>query len=387
MNINEIGDHASLAAITPEWEALSQRVAGRNPFVTPQFMLPYLEYIGVTYDYRVLAARDGGRLVGLSPTFARRVGRPGLRIRRISFPTHGTSPPFELLVEEGREDVAKAFAEHWRVSRDWDLIELQNVPSTSPTEGLLRAATSGSVLRLSGTPGRASLYVSIVGTWEDYWKSISKNVRAASKRALRRCMETGETRLVAFPGDVPDVARATDWVADVTRRSWKTPDGGAAEREQSMARFLGSLAAAGMLDIRFVMIDDRPIAYLINILYRNQLNAYHTAYDLAYMSHGPTLLLLQESINECYRRGYDVYDLLGERQQHLRRWTSEYVRYHDLRITRDTPLARMRASLYCRARDWRLARVRRSTEEHKAQAKSAVRTEEAGESGGGAAKD
>lgn len=372
MIVDEIRDHEALMAVREEWASLTERVSSRNPFVTPQFMLPYLRHLGTRYDCRVLVARENDRLIGLCPTFIRRAGRASRLFRRISFPTHGTSPPFELVVEEGREDVVAAFVEYWKKSRDWDLIELQNVPATSPTEAMLETAVSRARLRMTSVRHRTSLFVPAVGTWEQYWRSIPKKTRAASKRSLRLCSELGEVRIVAYPTDFDDAGRAVEWIRDITRRSWKTGDE-PAKSDDSMGGYVFELAAGGLLEILFLHINDRPIAYLINILYKRQLNAYHTAYDLQYMPQGPTVLLLHHSISECFQAGYPVYDLLGERQLHVRRWSSTFVQYSDLRITRRTPWARLLADLYCRVRDDRVRRARQLTDDQKTEAKGAAR--------------
>jgi CelD/BcsL family acetyltransferase involved in cellulose biosynthesis len=145
-----------------------------------------------------------------------------------------------------------------------------------------------------------------------------------------------------------------------------------------MGTYVAELAAAGLVEILFLQINDRPIAYLINILYKRQLNAFHTAYDLNYMPQGPTVLLLHHSIDECFRMGYDAYDLLGERQLHVRRWSSHFVQYSDLRITRRTSWSRLRAYLYCRIRDERVRRARQSTDDQKTEAKGAAHARRAG---------
>lgn len=375
MTVDEIRDHASLLAVRSEWTALVERVSGRNPFVAPQFMLPYLNHLGTRYDCRVLVARENTRMIGFCPTFIRRSGRSWLPIRRISFPTHGTSPPFEIVVEDGREDVVVSFVEHWKKSHDWDLIELQNVPATAQTEAMLQTAVSRAGLRLSGENGRISIYVPIAGTWEDYFRSLPKKYRAATRRSARLCAEAGEVRIVSYPADLTEFDRALAWIADITRRSWKT--GHEAAAQDGMGSLLTELAAEGLLEICFVTINEKPVAYLVNILYKRQLNAYHTAYDLDYMPQGPTAMLLQHSIIQCFRNGYPVYDLLGDRQLHIRRWSSTYVQYRNLRITRNTPLARLRAELFCRLRDERLRHARRSTNEQKEEAMSAARTRQA----------
>jgi CelD/BcsL family acetyltransferase involved in cellulose biosynthesis len=377
MIVDEIRDHEALMAVREEWASLTQRVSSRNPFVTPQFMLPYLRHIGTRYDCRVLIARENDRMIGFCPTFMRRSGRASRLLRRISFPTHGTSPPFELVIEDGREDVIAAFVEHWKKSSDWHLIELQNVPATSQTEAMLETAVSRAGLRLTSIKQRTSLYVRAVGTWEQYWRSIPKKSRAASKRSQRLCSELGEVRIVAYPTDFDDTGRATEWIRDITRRSWKTRDESTGAGT-SMAAYVADLVGGGLLEILFVQINNRPVAYLINILYKRQLNAFHTAYDLDYMPQGPSVLLLHHSIQECFQMGYSLYDLLGERQLHVRRWSSTFMQYSDLRITRRTPWSRVRADLYCRIRDARMRRARQSTDDEKTEAKGAAHARRAG---------
>ena len=372
MKIREINDHSSLSKIASHWSDLAGRQPGNLPFMLPQFLLPYLSRVGKRYRYRVLTAWDGEKLVGLAPLFERRVGKLGLRLTVFSFPASGTPPPFDLLIDPGCDGVLPAFIEALRQS-DWGLIELQNVPAGSSSEKGLRKALAGLPPRFSVSKSRTGVYVPIVGSWEAYFRSLSKKRRQAYTRALRKCDDRGGVRIVRYPGGEVGLEQALEMMSKVIEASWKKPQDDDLDGKSHLHHLARGLDSGNILDLRFVLVGDKPVAYLFQIDYRRRFHAYHTAYDLDYQKEGPGVLLLGDALQSAHERGDERYDLLGEGAVHINRWSSQSTMYNTLRIVNAGHGTKWKAALYCRIRDRRVATAKSEAEKKKEAAKSAAR--------------
>lgn len=373
MIIKEIRDHAELAEIAPAWADLAERVANKNPFMLPAFLLTHLQHVGPMYGYRVLTAWEGDRLLGFAPTFQSSKGKLGAYFHRISFPVYGTSPPFDVLIDGENADVAGAFWSRWRKSRGWDLIELENVPAGSTTVKLFSSAVEEHGLRLVTLPSRIGMYVPIKGTWNEYWMSLEKKVRNTCGRATKRCGSKGESRLERYPNDGMDVEKALAMMGHVLEKSWKGTSADSRRSHELLLEMARALADAGLLDLRFVTVEGKAVAYMMNVDYRGRLNAFHTAYDLDYLWHGPTILLHRDSIQAAYERGYERYDLHGGRRPDLTRWTEHYDSYVTLQVMRRGLLSRVKRDLYRRVHEQRVAKAKEETNQTKEAAKISAR--------------
>ncbi|RMH40386.1 MAG: GNAT family N-acetyltransferase [Deltaproteobacteria bacterium] len=156
-----------VVALRDDWQALADRV-GDGPLLRgPTWLLAwwsaYRDALGA--DPLVLAARDGGRLVGVAPFYRRAATEGGIRVREVRMMGDaGPHPPYlSVVVEPGYEQAcAVAMADALRsVDPPWDVVDLQPIPDVSRLRALFvqRMDPSGKRVRTSegGTWLRVSL--------------------------------------------------------------------------------------------------------------------------------------------------------------------------------------------------------------------------------------
>src|SRR5258708_6115242 len=108
LDVEALGDDSSFAMLKDEWEALEGRATEDNIFLTYVWQHAWWQDLG-TGDLDLVTFRDGGRLVGLAPTYRETVG--GFAAVRFGGGLE-VSDYLGILVEPGYEAaVGRAFLE------------------------------------------------------------------------------------------------------------------------------------------------------------------------------------------------------------------------------------------------------------------------------------
>lgn len=371
MRLGELTDMASLERARAPWEALASRASSPLPYVTPAFALPWLRALDPSCQIRVLTAWEGDQMIGLAPLVQRRRGRLGVSLQLWSFPIRGTSPPFEFMFADRAGAIVDAFVAHWRRTGGWDLIELPGLPSGSETARALKAAAARQNLAIRSSEARRSVVVRIKGAWPEYFSARSAMHRQNCRRAWRRCEARGPTRLVRYPDEL-EFDRACEMASRVIDRSWKRFGDDGAHHARFFADLRGELRAAGMLSLRFLVVDEVPIGYLLEVRHGDTLHAFHIAYDLAFQHESPGILLLEDGIRDAHVRGLSSYDL-GGGAEYLRRWSDAALELETLVMTPPSRVSAIKAGLYLRMRARKSAAARRETDRIKESRKASAR--------------
>ena len=361
LRVIELNDLASLEAVRPAWRELLTRIEDDSPYLTPEFMLPWMRLVRDRYRFRVLAAWDGDHLVGLAPIVERAVGRAGIRIVIRSFPVFGQTPPFDVMIARREPEVMRAFVEHWLSSGSWDVMELADVPSESRTAALLAEALQGTGLRLGVTRSKTTYLVPVRKGWPEFLASRPKKFRQNLRRGLRRCKELGTTRVLRFPGTGMTLAHTIDATLQVIDRSWKAPTEDRSRWHRFFSDLMAELAAGGLLSWRCLEVNGEPIASLVELDYRDTVHPFHLAVDLAYQPLSPGLLILGDAVRDAHERRYSRLDT-GGTADYLHRWADSTRSFDRLCVVNTSLSSRLKAHVYRWERRRRLAREERQTE-------------------------
>ena len=363
--VSEIDSLEALERLAGPWRELLQRVPHDSPYLTPDFMIPWVRMLAGRYRLAMIAVHDGERLVGLAPLFERRVGQWGIDFVMRTFPLHGLSPPFDLIVDPNAAGVVDALLAHLltrrRGDRRWHLVELLNVPADSSNIAALRAAVPRHGARFEEHPGLTTTFVPMAAGWDTYLASLPRALRKTIRQGERRLAQTAPVRVVRCPQDGMAVADGIALALDVISRSWKRFDDEAVDWPAFFRDFCARLAARDMLCLRFLMVGERAAAYHLEIAYRGNLHGLHNAYDLSMGAGAPGAVLLADAIRDAHARGCERFDFLGTKE-YLERWAQASRNHVRLRIVDRRPIARVKTALYDRIARARKARAEREEE-------------------------
>ena len=302
----------SLEALYALREPLIALVAatGALVFHHPAFLFPWSRAAVINgMKPNCIGLWRGTELVGFAPLFVKRDKR-ALLARRLSPPLYGSSPPFDILLTcDERAGIAAMGQAVLRQS--W--LD-QTFPSTL-TES--RFATvwpdwfASQGFSIERTTGLGFMAVQIDGKPEEVFAFAHGRQRKEIGRLARRT--AAEARHEVYQSGAP-LQPALDNMAHVIRSSWKHSTEMKGKGLSALIDLARSLDEAGLLVLDFVFYQDKPIAYMLEILDPSGTrHAYHNAFDAAQKWLSPGVVILHAAVKQASMDGLKHYDYWGNR--------------------------------------------------------------------------
>jgi CelD/BcsL family acetyltransferase involved in cellulose biosynthesis len=348
-------------ALRDEWRQLEERCPDLTPFSTWEWCSTVAEYYGGGRPFWVFALRDGGALVGIAPFAETRLG--GLRLLRFigsALGRYSVADYQDLLTAEGYEDeVVAAFCDELAQQPAWDVLHLQEMPSSSRTTGRLiaGAASRGWLTQLK--PGSDVHPLPLNGTWDSYKATLSPSTRNDTGRKMRKLVAERAASFSSVGDDESEVRAAMEDLFDLHTRRWNSvgkPGIFATQRRRRLDHQLASrFAQRGMLRMYLLRSGDRTIAVSYGFLRDGAQYHYAGGFDPApewnRFRLGMTLDLW--IIEDSFRRGVRCLDLLRGDARYKDHYRAQTRFNQDLLIFRNR-----RARLH-----YRFARIARAAYE------------------------
>jgi len=288
-----VADAAGFVALEEAWTGLLAAVATATIFASWQWNFAWWHHWGDAGSPYIVAVRDSrDGLVGLAPLWAGRVGP----WRRLTFLGNGLSDAGDFLLHPAHAAPAAAaiFAFLYANRRAWDLLDLDEVPATSPLGPALDPAPRG--YRLLVRPRNDNPVIPLPPTWEDYTRSLKRKPRYVVEGLTQRFVreQGAEFLLVTAP---EDCAAAVADLYRLHRARWASrPDELTVEhRLPAFVPFLTEVcrrcARQGWLRLGQLRVDGTTIAAALDFALGDHWEGYLTGFDPAWQDHRPGRLL------------------------------------------------------------------------------------------------
>lgn len=294
---------ADLRAAAAAWDDLWQRSEVTMPTARAETLAQWLDQFAPQADFRALVVEDRGQWIAALPLVHRKLGRI---VDAGVLPSNEWSLCGELLLDPGAE--ADAALDALVAALDelpWPLVWLDEVPLDTPRWQALMEA-----VKRAGLPVdcRGQFQMGRIETgrdWQIYRKQWSRKHRQGTARAARRLAEEGDVQLrfiseLAEQEVEPYLRRGFE----IEDRSWKGTAGTSVLRTPGMFDFFRrqaeQLARWGQLELGFLEIDGRPIAFSYGPAAKGVYHSIKIGYDPAYAACRPGHLLRYHTLERLF---------------------------------------------------------------------------------------
>jgi CelD/BcsL family acetyltransferase involved in cellulose biosynthesis len=305
LDIATIRDDAALAALEPEWWELWSACPAATPFHSPAWLLPWRRHFRDGELLTMTLHRDS-RLAGLLPLF-RYGGPPEPRLLPLGA---GNTDYLGGLFHPDitPADLSALLA---RLSPRTPL----DLPNLRPDAPLLNApAPAGwTEERIAQAP------CPILPLPSDLSRSMRQNLRTCHNRAERAGTLRFET--AAAPDRVAPLLDAL-FLLHGARWAERGQSGVLADPrvEQFHRAAAPALAAAGLLRLHALHLEDRPIAVLYGLVAKERAYFYLSGFDPAFAPLGPGTLIIGYAIECADIEGAREFDFLSGAEAYKYRW-------------------------------------------------------------------
>jgi CelD/BcsL family acetyltransferase involved in cellulose biosynthesis len=346
--VRAVTDLAGLEQLQSGWEKLTAAGAGDALFGSHLWNSCWWKHYQGLGELRAVVAEEGGELVGVWPLFLatrtfgeveldmigpRKMPAPGkgLRVRALAYLGSGEicSDYLQPVVEPARlEETLEAMLAHLTAARDWDLLDLCDMPAEWPGMPALKTALAKYV----GAPRERfryhAPYAPLGANYDEYLSTLSKKGRFNARKKPRQLQLNHKVEHV-YHDDPATVREAMELFMRLHQERWNA-DGlpGVFVNE----RFVGfhheiaaRLLARGQLRLGFLRVNDAPVFATYSYQAADRLYMYQQGgspdprwnpYNLGYVA-------LSYAIADAVGRGARVYDFLRGNAEYKLHWAKE----------------------------------------------------------------
>ncbi|MAN36021.1 MAG: hypothetical protein CMI21_00135 [Opitutae bacterium] len=306
-----------------EVDRLLERATIRNPYFAPEWLNSWLGRQPSGTRPLLLLARTGqGELEGLWPF----VERPGLLGSKGLWPfVYDEANYFHpVATDEGARSLVRGL----KSQLGQFLFSWIPLMSDAFWEEFLEPETKGSkFLTLTRMPRKTALIEAPAGD-EAFDDFLERKLGSKSRKSLRydrrKLSEQGEVTIEKVDS-FEEVRASMPATCLVEVESWKSKEGAGLYSIRGKRGFffelLPELAKSGRVRLSLMRLDDRPIAWQIDLLDQGYAGVHHLAFDRAYGKYSPGKQLLLENLGLAWRERRTV-DFLPGNFDYKEKWSS-----------------------------------------------------------------
>lgn len=335
------------------WNDLWHRSNGYEPLSRGEGIELYVRHFSSARQFSAILVWDGEQLVGGLPLL--HTSKSGVKV--LSLPANEWVNAGELLVSADCDVGAvvgeilqelKTFRnsvlcfDHVRFEADpWKTL-IDQIKSSSGQVGVLRTESVGQV--------------DVGDDWQHYFQSLSGNHRSSVRRAEKKIRKAGEVSLLRIQ-DLSSSACA-QWMRqafEIENRSWKRENGTSILASPGMAEYFLAEAElarqAGMLELWFLQLDGKPIAFEYCHRAHGVCLSYKIGYDEAYKQMAPGKVLRKLQLEILHRDDVrSILDTKGTLCSTKAKWVSRSYTKGRLLAATHGAIPKLLLSAYLQAR-------------------------------------
>lgn len=354
VQVRAITKPADFLAMREDWDGLLDHAAAANIFLTFDWVHTWWRHYGGNRRLCILAAYEGGGLIGLAPLMLeeRRLGGVAV-FRRVAFLGTGISDRLDILLTAGRErTVLEAFIACLQGQR-WDMLDLQEIPEDSVTAQLLPELAGPLGGRVEVGQQSVCPVIKLMADPEAYFAALGVNLRHNLRKYGRRLKRDHAVAVEVVNGG-SRLHEGMQAFLGMYRKSFEgrpntfelIGDKFAAFRQDVATRF----AAHGHLLLVLLRIDGTEAAGELCFPYRGTCYRYNCCYDPVWKEKSVGTVLQGNVIRHAINIGCHEYDFLRGDEPYKYQWGAQARRQVRMRIARNTAKLRFLQAGVCLAR-------------------------------------
>ncbi len=306
-------------------------------FLTWEWQGIWWDCFGEDAQLTILTVREKGELIGLAPLYARR-SNDGQRTLRLVGGVE-VSDYLDIIASTGKEQVVYTALWHFLVDEHrypWDVLDLHNVPATSPTLTVMRDLVGDTPgFEISAVVEDVCPVLDLPSTWGEYLSLLNKKQRHEVRRKIRKANREAEVTWYYALNETSLEAEVDDFI-QLHQKSDKQK---MAFMDQRMQPFFHAIARAaleqGWLKLAFLVVNSAKVASVFCFDYDDAILVYNSGYDPALHSSLSTgIVLLAYCIEDAIENGRKAFDFLRGEEEYKCRFGGARTEIHNVRISR-----------------------------------------------------
>lgn len=325
IRVETVTGYQAFLDLEPVWNELAAVAGLDHPFLEHVWIRTWWECFGAGSTLQILVAKSGDHTVAIAPLILTSVRMWGVKVRRLGFFYNAHVPRADFLIAQRSEEVYRAIWNHLSQTRNWDVLQLCQLPEGSETLKAISDLAALDHCRIVTWLSGASPHVTLNCSWMQYFDSLAGKHRSNLRNRLKRLNAAGPVQVETIASH-ENLSEALEAGLQLEAAAWKGEAGTAISSDPDVSRFYSTLALRaadrGWMRLHFLQAGPQRVAFDFSLEYKNRIHLLKIGYDPAYAPYSPSNLLVSMVLQELFARD-DVkeYDFLGESGDWKLQWT------------------------------------------------------------------
>jgi CelD/BcsL family acetyltransferase involved in cellulose biosynthesis len=344
IRVETVSDYQAFLDLEPVWNEVAEAAGLDHPFLEHAWVRTWWECFGAGSTLQILVLKAGDETVAIAPLILTPIRMWGIKVRRLGFFYNAHVPRADFLIAQRPEEVYRAIWKHLSRSRDWDLLQLCQLPEGSATlEAIPRLAGPDDCQIVTWLSG-ASPYVPLRSSWAQYFDGLAAKHRGNLRNRFKRLNAIGPVELETITSG-EKLMEAVEAGLQIEAAAWKGEAGTAISCDPDVARFYATFARRaaerGWMRLHFLQAGPQRVAFDYSLSYKNRMHLLKVGYDPAYSPYSPSNLLLCMILQRMFGQDAREYDFLGEGADWKSKWTAQSRSHYWLFVFSGAPKGRL----------------------------------------------
>jgi CelD/BcsL family acetyltransferase involved in cellulose biosynthesis len=328
--------------LEPVWDRLRNAAGLEHPFLEFDWVRSWWECFGAGSELNVVVVWAGDEALAIAPLLLTRCRMMGVPVRRLGFFYNSHVPRADFLV--AAPEAYRTIWQHLAERRDWDVLQLCQLPNTSPTLAAISNAADRDGYPTGLWTSSESPYIELDSSWQEYLGGLATKHRANLRNRFKRLGAAGSFRRETIATE-DGLEHALADGLELEAAAWKGDEGTAISCSPELCSFYAVFARRsarhGWLRLNFLRASEQRIAFDYSLEYRNHAFLLKQGYDPAASPYSPSNLLLAMELESLCGRSGARFDFLGDFAEWKRSWAKESLGHSWLYVFSKGPKGRL----------------------------------------------
>jgi CelD/BcsL family acetyltransferase involved in cellulose biosynthesis len=320
LHIRSVDNAQDFVALEPIWSRLTDETGQTSPFLSYDWFWCCWHGVWPQRYPEILVVEDRDAPIAIIPLMRWRARLYGLPVHYMSFLECPLSPITDLVTADQSDSVIELFLDHLTSRSDWDIVQLQKLPVTSPILDRFEHISPG---RLSWRreDHLAYPYVRTDGDWERFCRMMSKSFGDTYRHIPVTLQRAGDLRLEEHRLVDPQGALFQETLTVMDLQTHGSHISTTMPRQREFFRALTQRATKnGWLSLWTLKLDGHVIAFEYHLRFHSTVRVLAAGEDPSYSPMRPWPELNLAILRTLFQSGCAHEYSLGPAVQHDHLW-------------------------------------------------------------------
>ncbi|MBC8556102.1 MAG: GNAT family N-acetyltransferase [Candidatus Brocadiales bacterium] len=322
MKIRVISSLSALYEFKQEWDGIFDDSISKNPFLSWEWSYYWAKNMCPEGRLLILAVYNDAKLAGIAPLF---LGEGSVLTAKKSvarFIGDELADYMDILVRSDRAEVVSEVLDFLLNMKEVGKIKLVRFPESAPNLELLSTYLVQRQCHHEIGIDFINPAVSLTGTWEDYYSSLSKGFRRGMNGFRNRLARTGDVTFHRYETE-EDMPMKELFEMHRNRQEYKVgksifENAGTRQLFLDLAEVFGE---RGWMETSAMRVDGEIVSAVCSLKCRGVYYYWIPVFDPEYIKFAPGKLHIKNLIEHCYTDNYEQFDFMIGDEEYKFHWS------------------------------------------------------------------